>query len=75
VARRGARSAAGELDEGRRFSICRPEALERLSTEAGMEDVAVRPVDVPTLFRDVDDYLVTVSRRAKARARLCDADR
>jgi SAM-dependent methyltransferase len=48
--------AAGELDEGRRFSICRPEALERLFTGAGMEEVAVRPLDVPTLFRDFDDY-------------------
>jgi SAM-dependent methyltransferase len=48
--------AAVELDEGRRFPICRPEALERLFTEAGMEDVAVRAVDVPTPFRDFDDY-------------------
>jgi SAM-dependent methyltransferase len=48
--------AAVELDEGRRFPICRPEALERLFTEAGLEDVAVRAVDVPTLFRDFDDY-------------------
>jgi hypothetical protein len=48
--------AAVELDEGRRFPICRPEALERLFTEAGMEDIAVRAVDVPTLFRDFDDY-------------------
>ncbi len=48
--------AARELDEGRRFPICRPEALERLFTEAGLEDVSVRAVDVPTLFRDFDDY-------------------
>jgi SAM-dependent methyltransferase len=48
--------AAAELDEGRRFPICRPAALERLFTEAGMEDVAVRAIDVPTLFRDFDDY-------------------
>ena len=47
---------AVELDEGRRFPICRPEALERLLIEAGLEDVAVRAVDVPTLFRDFDDY-------------------
>jgi SAM-dependent methyltransferase len=48
--------AAVELEEGRRFPICRPEALERLFTEARMEDIAVRAVDVPTLFRDFDDY-------------------
>ena len=48
--------AAAELDEGRRFPICRPEALDRLFAEAGLEDVAVRAVDVPTVFRDFDDY-------------------
>jgi SAM-dependent methyltransferase len=47
---------AVELDEGRRFPICRPEALERLFTEARLEDVAVRAVDIPTVFRDFDDY-------------------
>ena len=47
---------AGDLDEGRRFPICRPEALERLFAGAGLEDVAVRPIDVPTVFRDFDDY-------------------
>jgi len=48
--------AAGELDEGRRFPICRPESLERLFAEAGLQDVEVRAVDVPTVFRDFDDY-------------------
>lgn len=48
--------AAVELDEGRRFPICRPAALERLFTGAGLEDVAVRAIDVPTVFRDFDDY-------------------
>ena len=48
--------AALELDEGRRFPICRPEKLERLLTGAGMENVEVRAVDVPTVFRDFDDY-------------------
>jgi SAM-dependent methyltransferase len=48
--------AALELDEGRRFPICRPEKLERLLTEAGLEDVVVRAFDVPTVFRDFDDY-------------------
>ena len=48
--------AAAELDEGRRFPLCRPDALERLFTAAGLADVAVRAVDVPTVFRDFDDY-------------------
>jgi SAM-dependent methyltransferase len=48
--------AAVELDEGRRFPLCRPEALERVFHEAGLEAVAVRSIDVPTVFRDFDDY-------------------
>ncbi len=48
--------AAMELDEGRRFPICSPESLERLFTAARLEDVAVRAIDVPTVFRDFDDY-------------------
>lgn len=48
--------AAVELDEGRRFPICSSEALERLFTAAGLEDVAVRAIDVPSVFRDFDDY-------------------
>jgi SAM-dependent methyltransferase len=45
-----------ELDEGRRFPICRPEALEELFRAARLADVATRLIDVPTVFRDFDDY-------------------
>ncbi|HEY8491193.1 MAG TPA: class I SAM-dependent methyltransferase [Dehalococcoidia bacterium] len=48
--------AARELDEGRRFPLCRPEPLARLLLAAGLRDVAVRAIDVPTTFRDFDDY-------------------
>jgi SAM-dependent methyltransferase len=47
---------AAELDEGRRFGLCRPEPLARLLTGAGLVDVEVRPIEVPTRFRDFDDY-------------------
>ena len=47
---------ARDLDEGQRFPLCRPEPLERLFRDAGAEDVAVRAIDVPTVFRDFDDY-------------------
>jgi len=47
---------ARDLDEGRRFPMCRPEPLEQLFTEAGLDGPAVRPIDVPTRFRDFDDY-------------------
>ena len=48
--------AARDLDEGRRFSLCQPDPLAALFRGAGLGDVAVRAVDVPTVFRDVDDY-------------------
>ena len=47
---------ARELDEGVRFPLCRPEPLQALFTGAGLADVQVRPIDVPTRFRDFDDY-------------------
>lgn len=48
--------AALELDEGRRFPICQPAPLNELFTGAGVTDVEVQPIDVPTRFRDFDDY-------------------
>ena len=47
---------AKELDEGRRFRLCKPEPLSRLFLTAGLEDVEVRTIEVPTYFRDFDDY-------------------
>ena len=43
-------------DEGSRFPICRPEPLKALFAAAGLRDVEVRAVDVPTVFRDFDDF-------------------
>ena len=47
---------ARDLDEGRRFPICRPEPLAQLFRDAGLEDVDVRAIDVPTVFQDFADY-------------------
>ena len=47
---------AKELDEGRRFRLCKPEPLRRLFLSAGLEDVEVHAIEVPTRFRDFDDY-------------------
>jgi SAM-dependent methyltransferase len=46
---------ARELDEGVRFPLCRPEPLQALFISAGLANVQVRAVDVPTRFRDFDD--------------------
>jgi SAM-dependent methyltransferase len=48
--------AAFELDEGRRFPLCQPNALNELFIQAGLRDVEVRSIDVPTRFRNFDDY-------------------
>lgn len=47
---------AAEMDEGIRFPLCRPEALEKLFADAGLEGVEVAPIDIPTPFANFDDY-------------------
>ena len=47
---------AADLDEGARFPICHPDRLRALWEGAGLADVAVHAIDVPTVFRDFDDY-------------------
>lgn len=49
-------SDAAKLDEGARFPLCRPEALEALFASAAMGQVEVRAIDVPTPFATFDDY-------------------
>jgi hypothetical protein len=50
--------AARMLDEGVRFPLCQPEPLRRVFQAAGLAQVEVRTIVVPTLFRDFDDYWV-----------------
>ncbi len=45
-----------EMDQGRRYPICKPEPLTELFKSAGLKAVQVRAIDVPTHFRDFDDY-------------------
>lgn len=47
---------AAELDQARRFPLCRPQPLGTLWTEAGLDDVAVQAIEVPTVFADFGDY-------------------
>ncbi len=47
---------AAELDEGVRFPLCRPESLEKLLAGAGLQEVEVTPIDIPTSFSDFDEY-------------------
>jgi hypothetical protein len=45
-----------ELDEGRRFPMARPAPLVELFEAAGLAQVRVMAIDVPTVFKDFDDY-------------------
>jgi SAM-dependent methyltransferase len=47
---------AQDLDEGRRFRICQPDRLTALFRQAMLGAVEARAIDVPTRFRDFDDY-------------------
>jgi SAM-dependent methyltransferase len=47
---------AVELDEGRRFPICHSEPFADLFRSAGLREVETRAIDVPTVFRDFEDY-------------------
>jgi SAM-dependent methyltransferase len=48
--------AARELDEGIRFPLCRPDALQRLFASAGLEAIEITPLEIGTRFSDFDDY-------------------
>jgi SAM-dependent methyltransferase len=43
-------------DEGRRFPLCQPERLRDLWQAAGLTNIDTVAIDVPTTFRDFDDY-------------------
>jgi SAM-dependent methyltransferase len=48
--------AARALHEGLRFAFCRPDPLRALFTDAGLRDVAVEPIVVPTDFAGFDAF-------------------
>ena len=48
--------SAAALDEGIRFPVCEPEALQGIWHDAGLVDVTCRAIDVPTVFEDFEDY-------------------
>jgi SAM-dependent methyltransferase len=48
--------AAADRTEGSRFPLCRPEPLRALWAGAGLTEVSVRSIEVPTVFADFDDY-------------------
>jgi SAM-dependent methyltransferase len=47
---------AAALDEGNRFPLCRPNALEALWTSAGLQQVETASLEIATRFRDFGDF-------------------
>lgn len=47
---------AAAQDEGVRFPVCAPEPLRRAFERGRLAKIDVRSIDVPTAFRDFDDY-------------------
>lgn len=49
-------AAARELDEGVRFPLCRPDAMETAFRDANLSAIRARSIEIPTRFSDFDDY-------------------
>lgn len=47
---------AAVLDEGVRFPLCSPQALEELFARGGLKEIETKAVDIDTAFDDFDDY-------------------
>jgi hypothetical protein len=47
---------AAEIDEGQRFPICRPDALETLFRRGGLGDVVCESIEIPTRFSTFADF-------------------
>jgi SAM-dependent methyltransferase len=49
-------STAREFDEGLRFPMCRPDALESIFLDAGLGEVKAEAIEIPTQFESFTDY-------------------
>jgi SAM-dependent methyltransferase len=49
-------ASAAELDEGHRFPICRPSALESLFREGGLANVVCESTEIPTRFSTFAEF-------------------
>ncbi|MGH7386289.1 MAG: SAM-dependent methyltransferase, partial [Candidatus Rokuibacteriota bacterium] len=45
-----------KLDQADRFPVCQPGPLRGLFERAGLRSVETRAIEIPTVFRDFDDY-------------------
>jgi SAM-dependent methyltransferase len=47
---------AADLDEGRRFPVCRPDALESLFASSGLVEIVCEPIEITTRFDGFDGF-------------------
>jgi len=47
-----------KLDQAERFPICQPEPLEALFTDTGLKAVCSRSIEIPTVFKNFNDYWI-----------------
>jgi len=52
---------AASLDEGVRFPLCNPDALKAAFQKAGLNNIEVDSIAIPTLFSNFDDYWSSLS--------------
>jgi SAM-dependent methyltransferase len=63
------------LDQAQRFPLCQPEPLKALFRASGLTSISVRSIDIPTVFRDFDDYWMPfLGRQGAAPAYLASLD-
>jgi ubiquinone/menaquinone biosynthesis C-methylase UbiE len=48
--------AASDLTEDRRFPFCTPDGLREMATKAGLTSVEVFGIEMPSVFKDFEDY-------------------
>ncbi len=44
------------LDQAERFPVCQPEPLKTLFRDAGLSALEIHAIDIPSVFRNFDDY-------------------
>jgi len=47
---------SADFDDGKNAPICRPAALKKAFASAGLVDVSIESLDIPTAFANFDDY-------------------
>lgn len=55
---------ARELAENRRFAFCTPDALCALTARADLTSIECRAIEIPTVFKDFDDFWLPFTRGA-----------